>query len=178
MNRAATTNPSQMSKIFLSLPQYHFYRHHPTALKNERIFRLSLGQMLQDVAERLLHASETRSDTMNRGQHQRLQEAVEDIGTLITHLNRRGTIKLAGSPVETIVELRELDNKLIMLLEQTWHMAAAVLSPDCGTDRFEEGSHYLSLMLQAFAETAEERNQRLGLGWESEFGMSPMPERE
>ncbi len=178
MNHAATTTPSQMTRIFLSLPQYHFYGHNNTAVKSEQVFRISLGTMLQDVAERLLTATELRTATMNDHQHESIEELVEDVGALITHLNRRGTIQLAGSLTETIDELRDLDNRLIMLLEQTWHLSLILLRPECGADKFDEGAHYLTLTLQAFAETAEGRNQLLGLGWESEFGMSPMPRRE
>lgn len=162
----------------MSLPQYHFYGHVSTAVKNERSFRMSLGQMLQETAERLLNASEARATTMSRHRHECIEEIVDDLGTLITHLNRRGSIQLAGSTTETIETLRDLDNKLIMLLEQVWHMSQAVLRPDCNGEAFDEGVQYLLLMLQAFAETAEERNQLLGLGWESEFGMSPMPKRK
>jgi hypothetical protein len=178
MNHAATTTPSQMTRIFMSLPQYHFYGHNNTAVKNEHMFRLSLGTMLQEVAERLLTTAELRATTMNHHQHEVIEEIVADVGALITHLNRRGTIQLAGPLTETIDELRDLDNKLIMLLEQTWHLSLILLKPECGADTFDEGAHYLTLTLEAFAETAESRNQLLGLGWESEFGMSPMPRRE
>jgi len=178
MNHAARTDPSQMTRIFMSLPQYHFYGHVSTAIKNERLFRMSLGQMLQEIAERLLNASETRGSSLSHHQHESLEELVEDVGALITHLNRRGHIQLAGSRSETIETLRDLDNKLIMLLEQVWHMSQAVLRPECNSEAFDEGVQYLALMLQAFAETAEERNQLLGLGWESEFSMSPMPRRK
>ncbi len=178
MKEAATITPSQMTRIFLSLPPYHFYGHDQSAVKHEQMFRLSLAQMLQEVAERLLNTSELRGTAMSHEQHETLEEVVEDIGTLIAHLNRRGQVRIAGSTTETIDELRDLDNKLIMLLEQTWHMSMVVLRPDCPAERFDEGAHYLSLMLQAFADTAEERNARLGLGWESEFGMSPMPRKE
>ncbi|MBC8423514.1 hypothetical protein H8E07_05275 [bacterium] len=57
MNHAARTNPSQMTRIFMSLPQYHFYGHGSTAIKHERSFRMSLAYMLQEVAERLLNSS-------------------------------------------------------------------------------------------------------------------------
>lgn len=178
MNEAATITPIQMTRIFLSLPQYHFYGHNKTAVKHEHMFRLSLAQMLQEIAERLLNTSELRGAAMSHDHHEALEEAVEDIGALIAHLNRRGQVRIGGSLTETIDELRDLDNKLIMLLEQTWHMSMMVLRPECSCERFDEGAHYLSLMLQAFADTAEERNGLLGLGWESEFGMSPMPRKE
>ena len=178
MNHAARTDPSQMTRIFMSLPQYHFYGHVSTAVKNERSFRLSLGQMLQEIAERLLSTSESRASSMSRHRHECFEELVDDIGALITHLNRRGTLQLAGSVPETLDELRDLDNKLLMLLEQVWYMSQAVLRPDCNGEAFDEGVQYLMLMLQAFAETAEDRNQLLGLGWESEFGRSPMPRRK
>jgi len=178
MNHAATITPSQMTRIFLSLPQYHFYGHNNTAVKSEQTFRLSLGSMLQEAAERLLTSAELRSTTMNHHQHECIEDIVEDVGVLIMHLNRRGIIQLAGPLTETIDELRDLDNKLIMLLEQTWHLSLILLRPECNADKFDEGAHYLTLTLQAFAETAESRNQLLGLGWESEFGMSPMPRRE
>ncbi len=178
MNHAATITPSQMTRIFLSLPQYHFYGHNSTAVKNEQMFRLSLGTMLQEIAERLLTTSELRSTTMNQHQLESLEGLVEDIGALITHLNRKGAIQLSGSLTQTIDELRDLDNRLIMLLEQAWHLSLVVLKPECSSEKFDEGGHYLTLTLEAFAETAENRNQLLGLGWESEFGMSPMPRRE
>ena len=178
MTQAATITPSQMTRIFLSMPQYHFYGHDKTAVKHEHVFRLSLAQMLQEIAERLLNTSELRGTSMSEDRHAAISGAVEDIGTLISHLNRRGRVGIVGSLTETIDELRDLDNKLIMLLEQTWHMSMVVLKPECPAERFEEGSHYLSLMLRAFADTAEERNRLLGLGWESEFGMSPMPGRD
>ena len=178
MNQAATITPSQMTRIFLSLPQYHFYGHGTTAVKNEQMFRLSLGTMLQEIAERLLTTSELRATTMSRHQHERLEEIVEDVGALITHLNRKGAIQLSGSLTQTIDELRDLDNRLIMLLEQAWHLSMIVLKPECSADKFDEGGHFLTLTLEAFAETAEGRNQLLGLGWESEFGMSPLPRRE
>jgi hypothetical protein len=178
MNHAARTNPSQMTRIFMSLPQYHFYGHLSTATKHERSFRMSLGHMLQEVAERLLNSADSRGTGMNHHQQESLENVVEDVGTLITLLNRRGTIQLGGTVSETIAMLRDLDNKLIMLLEQVWHMSQAVLRPDCNNEAFDEGVQYLTMMLEAFADTAEERNQLLGLGWESEFGMSPMPKRK
>ena len=162
----------------MSLPQYHFYGHVSTAVKNERSFRLSLGQMLQEVAERLLNASESRAASMSHHRNECIEEVVDDVGALITHLNRRGAIKLTGSVAETIDTLHDLDNKLIMLLEQVWHLSQAALKPDCTGETFDECIQYLMMMTQAFAETAEERNQLLGLGWESEFGMSPMPKRK
>jgi len=178
MNHAARTNPSQMTRIFMSLPQYHFYGHGSTAIKHERSFRMSLGYMLQEVAERLLNSSESRGTSMSLHQHESIEEIVEDVGALITHLNRRGTIQLEGRVAETIDTLRDLDNKLIMLLEQVWYMSQAVLRPECNSEAFDEGVQYLTMMMEAFAQTAEDRNQLLGLGWESEFGMSPMPKRK
>ena len=90
--------------------------------------------MLQEVAERLLNASEHRAQTLTRHQQECLDEAVEDIGALITHLNRRGRIVINGPLQDAVQDLHALDNQLIMLLEQVWHMAHTVIRPECGSE--------------------------------------------
>lgn len=177
MARAATANPFQMAKLLLALPRYETYLRPQAAMVGERDFRLCLAQLLQTLAGRLLVAVEMRGRALGPQQHEILEETAEDLGALITHLNRRGAIRLARPLERTVGELGEIDGRLVLLLEQVWRGVHALLRPSLTGDDFTQEAQRLGGLLEAFAEASEERNRRLGLGWESEIGLNPFTGR-
>jgi hypothetical protein len=177
MARAATANPFQMAKLLLALPRYETYLRPQAAMIGERDFRLCLAQLLQNLAGRLLVAVEMRGRAFGPQQYEIIEETAEDLGVLITHLNRRGAIRLARPLQRTVAELGEIDGRLVLLLEQTWRGVHALLQPTVTGDDFLREAQRLGEVLEAFAEASEERNQRLGLGWESEIGLNPFTGR-
>lgn len=177
MARTATANPFQMAKLLLALPRYETYLRPQAAMIGERDFRLCLAQLLQTLAGRLLVAVEMRGRALGPQQHEILEETAEDLGALITHLNRRGAIRLARPLERTVGELGEIDGRLVLLLEQVWRGVHALLRPSLTGDDFTQEAQRLGGLLEAFAEASEERNRRLGLGWESEIGLNPFTGR-
>ena len=177
MVRAATANPPEMAKLFLALPRYAEYNRPQAAMENEHVFRLCLGQLLQDMATRLAAVLETEDRALSPLQQEALDDAAEDLGALIAHLNRRGTIRLVPPQHVTTAKLADLDSRLLMLVEHAWWSVRGMVKPDTSPEEFERHQRLLEAVLDAFAELAEERNQQLGLGWESEFGISPLTGR-
>lgn len=175
MAHAATTTTPLMNRILLSLPDYGIYESQADAMNEEILFREALSLLLQEMAGRLMSAAEQGPRTRSMEHQSLIEDGVEDLAVLVTHLERSGTLRLAGPVRSTGRELRCLDHKLIMLLEHAWKAVAGVLQedPEIATKAGEK----LDVILQAFAELAESRNQLLGLGWESEFGMRPMTGR-
>jgi hypothetical protein len=177
MARAATANPSQMAKLLLALPRYETYLRPQSAMVGERDFRLCLAQLLQSLAGRLLVAVEMRGRSFGPQQQEIIEETAEDLGALITHLNRRGAIRLARPLERTVAELGGIDAGMVVLIEQAWRGVHALLQPALTGDDFTLQAQELGEILEAFAEASEERNRRLGLGWESEIGLNPFTGR-
>lgn len=173
MTASATTTTPLMNRILLALPDYTQYDTHASAMDEEVVFRESLSLLLQDMAGRMMVALENRPG--NSEHEALLEDSVEDLAALVTHLERSGNVRLEGPLGRTGRELRDLDHKLIMLLEHAWAAIETVLANDPATA--PEAGGRLQIVLQAFGELAESRNQLLGLGWESEFGLHPLTGR-
>lgn len=177
MARAATANPSQMAKLLFALPRYETYVRPQAAMVGERDFRLCLAQLLQVLAGRLLVAVEMRGRAFGPQQQEIIEETTEDLGVLVTHLNRRGAIRLSRPLPRTVAELGEIDARLVLLIEQAWRSVHELLRPTIAGEEFVQEAQRLGGILEAFAEASEERNRRLGLGWESEIGLNPFTGR-
>lgn len=177
MARAATANPPEMARLFLALPRYADYVRPQAAAEGEQLFRLCLGQLLQDMAAKLSATLDLEDRALLPAQQAALDTATEDLGALIAHLNRRGAIRLVAPQHVTAARLADLDSRLLMLIEHAWWSVRGMVRVDTTPEEFDRHRQLLEAVLDAFAELAEERNQQLGLGWESEFGMSPLDGR-
>jgi len=165
-----------MAGIFLTLPHYQYYDRRDTAVRTEGSYRLALAAMLREIAGMLLAAMQQRQHELGQQKYEILDTLVENLETLVKVLHRQGAVRLRGDPAETIPELRLLDTELILYLEEAWRLAGRLLGPDIGDRTFRETAGTFMSLLAGLAEAAEQRNQLLGLGWESEFGLSPLPD--
>ncbi len=171
MAAAATLTQPWMLELYDSLPQYFGYHRRTRANHDEAEFRLALGQRLQELGQRLFDGADLRPHLLAREQHDLVELLTEDITTVMKLLNRTGVIHISGEPGETILELQTIDGELLILLERMWTSADAMYLNECSD--FKPAAQSLTICLEAFLRLAEERNNLLGLGWESEFGRAP-----
>lgn len=171
MASSATVSLTWMTTLFEALPHYDLYGSRHAANAHETAFRLALGQLLQNMGQRLLDMVEARSAALGEGQYEIIDMLADDVGNCLKLLNRTGTIHLADEPDETIYELNSIDTKLMLLLEHLWGSSDKLITGDGLL--FGDLAHDLAAYLQIFLELAEHRNSLLGLGWESEFGLKP-----
>lgn len=169
---AATLTQSWMMELFEALPHYYGYHRRTRANHDEATFRLALGQRLQDLGQRLLDGVEARPHLLSPEQHELVDMIADDITTVLKLLNRTGVIELDGDPATVIAELQSVDAELMLLLESLWRDGAAMFRGEC--EDFDPAFRSLAACLEAFLRLAEERNRLLGLGWESEFGWTPV----
>lgn len=169
MIQAATISPARVVKLLDAAPRYRFYWEGPSAQESEKSYRLEIGSLLKECAERLLHVSEADSPLLTREQHESVEDLVEEIGEIFKLLNRQGTIGLIGDISRTVPALERQDLTLYMILERVWMRTEDLAGLPADSVGFLAEASALRRDLADFVDAAEERNRLLGLGWESEF---------
>ena len=175
MNRAASLDPARMTGILLSLPAYRQYGHRRRAARQEGHFRRALARMVQEIAANLNAARRLHSPALDPEREELLETIAGHLAALVKVMARRGAVRLKGDPREVVPHLRLLDSELIMYLEEAWRLSRRFLRPELGAEDVRDLAGNFFALLAALADTAEQRNQLLGLGWESEFGIPPLP---
>lgn len=169
MGTAASVSFAEMTFLMQQMPSYHTYRSLEEATMAERTFRHALGVMLKECGDRLLTVAERTAPILSSEHELMLGSLVERIAGIYRRLDREGAICLVGDCEATIVELEELDTRLILLIEEALFLVRNLGLDPRSAHWFQRQAPLLSRDLAAFSETAEERNYLLGLGWESEF---------
>lgn len=166
---AAQISSSEMTFLMEKTPEYSHYKSGEEAAQAERAYRRALGLMLKDCGDRLLTTLEKKSQIMS-SDHQHLIEALVDrISHIFRRLDREGNVCLVGDCQATIMELEELDMKLILMVEEAMNLVRELSTDIPSSSWFQNEANVLDRDLAAFGEMTEERNYLLGLGWESEF---------
>lgn len=168
----ATISFPVMTSLLAKMPTYQAYRTEAEAAAAERIYRQALGAVLRDCGDHLMRVLERRSPVLSNEQERLVGGLVERIARIFRRLDREGTVSLVGHCHATISELEDLDTRLILMVEESLHLARN-LGPRAPTAAwFKNDAGRLSRDLDSFSEITEERNYLLGLGWESEFAWS------
>ncbi len=169
MTQAATLSPIRVVRLLDAAPCYRFYWEGSSAVEGEKSYRLEIGVLLKECAERLLYISESDSAMLSRDQHDAVDELVEEIGEIFKLLNRKGNIRLIGEVSRTVPALERQDMVLYMLLERIWSRIDEMSCLQADSVGFLAEAASLRRDISDFVDAAEERNRLLGLGWESEF---------
>ena len=167
MVQAATITHMGMVNLYASMPHYYTYFKRYAANADETSFRLALGRQLESMGQRLLDGSEQRPHLLTQEQHQIIDLMTDDLSTILRLLNRTGVIRLVDEPDVCIPLLNDLDRQLIMLLEHMWMCTSSMFCGD--QEHFDRTAATMAACLAHFLDLAENRNNQLGLGWESEF---------
>ena len=123
--------------------------------------------MLQDCAQRLVDFSESQTRCLSNDQLLILENCIDGMHTVYERLYRQGEIRIK-TPA-TIESLKQLDNNIIMTLEFVWENISRMMKIIDDKKLFNKTSTIINKTLCALADTTEERNRLLGLGWESEL---------
>lgn len=166
---AASVSLDQMTRLMEHLPRYATYASRRRAVDAEREFRRSLGGLLKQCGDRLLDVAERRAEMLSSEQEEIIDLLVDHISSIFRRLDREGQVIIAGDPQETVAELEELDNRLLLLVEHALILTRALDEKSPPDHWFRNQAVLLSQDLADLSHTAEERNYLLGLGWESEF---------
>ena len=158
-----------MTLLLAKMPSYVHYRTEQEAAEAERIYRHALGAVLRDCGSHLMHVLERRSQVLSSEQERLIGGLVERIARIFRRLDREGTVCLVGNCQATIVELEDLDTRLILMVEEALTLARNLGPEVPAAAWFTSDAGRLCHDLDSFSEMAEERNYLLGLGWESEF---------
>ena len=169
---SATISFAEMTSLMEKMPDYSSYRTANEAAEAERIFRRALGLMLKECGHHLLNVVEKKSQLMSQDHEKMIDSLIDRIGLIFRRLDREGVVCLVGNCTHTILELEELDTRLILLIEETTGLVRNLGSDVPAADWFKSDANRLSTDLASFSEMTEERNYLLGLGWESEFAMA------
>lgn len=166
---AASVSLNELTHLMEHLPHYDAYASRRRAVDGEREFRRSLGSLLKECGDHLLNVAEHRALVLSGEQEEIIDLLVDHISSIFRRLDREGLVAIAGDPVETVPELEELDNRLLLLAEHALTLTRALDERTPSDHWFREQAILLSQDLADLSQTAEERNYLLGLGWESEF---------
>lgn len=166
---AASVSLNEMTILMEHLPAYEGYSSRGHALSEEKVFRRTLGQLLKDCGDHLLCVAEKKSMVLSGDQEEILDLLVDHISSIFRRLDREGQVVMAGNPLETVPELEELDNQLLLLAEESLTLTRDLDPRDPADSWFRTQAIKLSQDLAELSRTTEERNYLLGLGWESEF---------
>jgi hypothetical protein len=169
MGTAASVSFAEMTFLMQQMPSYQTYRSLEEAAAAERTFRHALGAMLKECGDQLLTVAERTAPILSSEHELMLGRLVERIAAIFRRLDREGAICLVGECEATILELEELDTRLILLIEEALFLVRNLGLNPRSTGWYQRQAPVLSRDLAAFSEAAEERNYLLGLGWESEF---------
>jgi len=169
MMTTARVSFTEMTTLMERMPCYETYRSENDAAQAERIFRRTQGLMLKECGDHLLNVVEKKSQILN-SEHERVVDGLIDrIGLIFRRLDREGEVCLVGNCRNTILELEELDTRLILMIEEALTLVRNLESDVPADNWFKSDASRLSRDLADFSEMTEERNYLLGLGWESEF---------
>ena len=86
-------------------------------MDGEREFRRSLGSLLKECGDHLLNVAEHAPWSSAASRRKIIDLLVDHISSIFRRLDREGLVVIAGDPVETVPELEELDNRLLLLAE-------------------------------------------------------------
>ncbi len=160
---------SEMTFLMEKTPEYRNYRSEEEAAQAERAYRRALGLMLKDCGDRLLTILEKKSQILDSDHARQIEALVDRISMIFRRLDREGHVCLVGDCNATIMELEELDMKLILMIEESMNLVRTLGTDIPASSWFQNEAARLTRDLAAFSEMTEERNYLLGLGWESEF---------
>jgi len=166
---AAQISCPEMTFLMEKTPEYATYLSEEDAAQAERSYRRALGLMLKDCGDRLLTILESRSQILDSDHAGKIEALVDRIGLIFRRLDREGHVCLVGDCDATILELEELDMKLMLMIEEAMNLVRGLGTDIPASSWFENEAGLLSRDLASFSEMTEERNYLLGLGWESEF---------
>ncbi len=169
MMSAAQISCPEMSFLMEKTPEYATYLSEDNAIQAERSYRRALGLVLKECGDRLLTTLESRSQILDSDHARKIEALVDRIGLIFRRLDREGHVCLVGDRHATIMELEELDMKLILMIEEAMTLVRGLGTDIPASSWFENEAGRLNRDLASFSEMAEERNYLLGLGWESEF---------
>lgn len=169
MARAASTSPPELTFLLQRLPQYHHYRTRRDALASEQRFRQALARLLKDCGDHLLNVAERHPQILGDDQLATIDGLVDAIGAIFRRLDRDGLVTLVQDADATIMELEELDTRLILLVEEALGLTRQLAEDLPSSAWFMRQAPRLLKDFREFSRTTEERNFLLGLGWESEF---------
>ncbi len=166
---AASISFSEMTNLMEKMPTYADYRTADDAATAERVFRRAMGYLLKECGHHLLTIAEKKSQILNSEMEQTIDLLIERITLIFRRLDREGLVCLVGNCEATIIELEELDTRLIVMIEEALSLVRELETDVPAASWFKTEADLLSADLAAFSEMTEERNYLLGLGWESEF---------
>jgi len=172
MCNAASISFPEMTTLMEKMPTYSQYRTDADAAGAERIFRRALGLMLKECGDHLLNVAEKKSSLLGTEQEMILDSLIDRIGLIFRRLDREGVVCLVGDCNSTIIELEDLDTRLILMIEEAMALVRNLEMEIPAATWFKEEASRLHSDLATFSEMTEERNYLLGLGWESEFTWS------
>jgi hypothetical protein len=167
MTGTATVSFTRLATVIQRMPAYACYGSGRLAAAAERTWRLALGRQLKNCGDRLLRVVESQPELITDEQHGTIDRLIDDISEIFHRLNRSGPVSLRCGDAGVVAELEDLDLRLIVLLEETDALVAALVRDARASSWFGREAERLSRGLAAFGATAEERNLLLGLGWET-----------
>jgi len=166
---AASVSLNEMTILMAHLPRYAVYGSDRRAVDAERVFRRSLGRLLKECGDHLLTVAERSAQTLSGEQEEVIDLLVDHISSIFRRLDREGIVEIAGDPRITVPELEDLDNRLLLLAEESLTLTRTLDDEHPSEAWFQNQAVRLSQDLAELSRTTEERNYLLGLGWESEF---------
>lgn len=164
---AATVGFPEMASLIRRMPDYASYGARSEAASEERVWRLALGRLLKDCGDQLLRVVELNAQIITDEQHDTIDALIERISGIFRRLNREGAVCLPAERRAAIAELEELDLRLLVLLEESLALTAALARDARSSSWFAREAVRLGRDLAALGDAAEERNLLLGLGWEA-----------
>jgi len=172
MRTAASLSFPEMITLLEKIPTYRDYRSSAEAADKEREYRRAMGLMLKECGDYLLSVAEKRAQILNGDMQKMIDGLIDRVGLILRRLDREGAVCLVGDCETTILELEELDVRLILLIEEAMNLVRNLATEVPAASWFQLEANKLSRGLATFSEMTEERNYLLGLGWESEFSWS------
>ena len=121
---AAQISCPEMTFLMEKTPEYATYLSEDDAAQAERSYRRALGLMLKECGDRLLTTLESRGQILDSDHAQKIEALVDRIGLIFRRLDREGHVCLVGDCDATIMELEELDMKLMLMIEEAMTLGA------------------------------------------------------